>query len=455
VTAAKGFRSDTIAAIATGTGGGVGVVRISGPDAEAILRRLVDSWPKSAPSHKLHLGRVRDPETREVIDEVLACVMRAPRSYTGEEVAELQGHGGARILDKVLSAVLSCGARLAAPGEFTRRAFEAGKIDLVRAEAVAELIAARSERALRAAQAVRSGELQKLVAKQRRLLVTHLAELDGALDFPDEANDEVLTQNSADVLREAARELEIVSGRFRALLNGEAEVVLGGRTNAGKSSLLNALCGEERALVDDRAGTTRDVVEAVVEIEGATLRLIDTAGERFDGTTESSIEERGLALGRRRRDRADAVALVVDGTVGFGEGERQIWRSIENQPRIIIWNKRDVSGPPTEIPEHARVVETSAATGVGIALLKKAIFELLGDGAEEQGVRPANRRQAEALIQSAAALYRAASALDQPGSLDLAAVEARRALHHLGQVTGETAETEVLDAIFARFCIGK
>jgi tRNA modification GTPase len=446
---------ETIAAIATATGGGVGVVRISGPRAEAIVRALVDPWPKSAPSHKLHLGQVRDPHTREIIDEVLACVMRAPRSYTGEEVAELQGHGGARILDQVLAAVLACGARLAAPGEFTRRAFEAGKIDLSRAEAVAELIGARSERALRAAQAVRTGDLQALVDKQRLLLVTRLAELDGALDFPDDARDAASPEDSIEVLLTAAGELEKVSGRFRSLLQGEAEVALVGRTNAGKSSLLNALLGEERALVDAQAGTTRDVVEGLLEFEGATLRLLDTAGERFENVTGSTLEERGQALGRRRRDRADVVALVVDGTVGFGEGEHALWRALERQPRLIVWNKRDLAGPPMELPEGSRVVETSAENGLGLAALKRHFLELLGADAEEQGLRPANRRQSEALAKAADSLRRAASALGQPGTIDLGAVEARRALHHLGHVTGETVDAEVLDAIFSRFCIGK
>ena len=357
----------------------------------------------------------------------------------------------------MLLAVLGCGARLAAPGEFTRRAFEAGKIDLSRSEAVAELIFARSERALRAAQAVRTGELQSLVDRQRRLLVTRLAELDGSLDFPDEAADAAAPEDSAQLLLQAASELESVSGRFRGLVRDEAEVALVGRTNAGKSSLFNALLGEERALVDAEAGTTRDVVEGLFEFDGRALRLLDTAGERFEGAKGSTLEERGQAIGRCRRNRADVVVVVVDGTVGFGEGERALWNSIEKQPRLIVWNKRDVAGPCplVELPEHARVVETSATNGLGLALLKGQILELLGVDAEEQGLRPTNRRQSEALLLAATSLRQAAAALGQPGTIDLGAVEARRALHHLGQVTGETASAEVLDAIFSRFCIGK
>jgi tRNA modification GTPase len=449
-------RADTIAAIATGTGGGVGIVRLSGPDAEPIVACIMEPWPSRPPSHKLLYGRVRDPETGERIDEVLACVMRAPRSYTGEDVAELQGHGGRLVLERVLQAVLARGARLAEPGEFTRRAFESGRIDLTRAEAVAQLIGARSDRARRAAQAICSGALEREVRGVRSQIVDALAELEGAIDFPDERLE---TRAEADVgrqLGELGGRLRALGGSYRKLISDGAEVALVGRVNAGKSSLFNALIGEERALVDAGAGTTRDLVEAEVDLVGGRVRLVDTAGERFgDGEQAGAVERRGLELARRRRGRADAMVLVVDGTVGFGDGERALWQELAGTPCLVAWNKRDLGGAPRDLPDGAEVVETAAPSGAGVDELRRALARALGGLDEESGVVVVSQRHQAALWDAAAALERAARELGagQPG--ELGAIEARAALNHLGRVTGETVDAEVLDAIFARFCIGK
>jgi tRNA modification GTPase len=449
-------RADTIAAIATGTGGGVGIVRLSGPEAEPIVACVVEPWPSRPPSHKLLLGWARDPESGERIDQVLACVMRAPRSYTGEDVAELQGHGGRLVLERVLAAVLARGARLAEPGEFTRRAFESGRIDLTRAEAVAALIGARSDRARRAAQAVCSGALEREVRDVRGQIVGALAELEGALDFPDERLD---ARPEAEIGRQLAglgERLRALGGSYRKLISDRAEVALVGRVNAGKSSLFNALVGEERALVDAGAGTTRDLVEAEVDLSGGRVRLVDTAGERFgDADDAGSVERRGLELARRRRGRADAMVLVVDGTVGFGAGERALWDELSGTPCVLAWNKRDLGGAPSGLPDGAEVVETTAPSGAGVEDLRRALARALGGLDEESGVVVVSQRHQAALWDAAAALARAAGELGagQPG--ELGAIEARAALNHLGRVTGETVDAEVLDAIFARFCIGK
>ncbi|HZS38972.1 MAG TPA: tRNA uridine-5-carboxymethylaminomethyl(34) synthesis GTPase MnmE [Polyangia bacterium] len=459
-------KRDTIAAIATAVGGGVGIVRLSGPAAEAILAQLVIPWPsKRPPSHKLHYGHVRDPSTGETLDEVLACVMRAPRSYTGEDVAELHGHGGALAMRRLLEAALQCGARLAEPGEFTRRAFEAGRIDLTRAEAVAELIGARSEKALAAARARQSGALEREIGEARRELVRALAELDGAIDFPDEKLDADPERQTAAVMDRLSARLKALASSYRRFLHEGAEVALVGRVNAGKSSLFNALAGEERALVDAEAGTTRDVLEAQVELGGVLVRLVDTAGERLGGETHASVERRGVELGRRRRGRADVVALVVDGTVGFAEGERELWAGLaahdaehaaapDAAARLIVWNKRDLAPAAHALPDGARVVETSALSGAGVDALRSAIAEALGQTDAETTLH-VTARQREALDDGAAALARAAALLSAGEPPELAAVDARAALHHLGRVTGETVDAEVLDAIFARFCIGK
>jgi tRNA modification GTPase len=449
---------DTIAAIATGLGGGIGIVRLSGPDAERIVARLVDPWPRRPQSHRLYFGRAIDPQTREAIDEVLACLMRAPRSYTGEDVAELHGHGGRLVCERVLAVVLAEGARLAQPGEFTRRAFESGRIDLTRAEAVAELIGARSDRALRAAQSLHAGALEREVRSVRSQLVGQLAELEGAIDFPDDANDARPESETANTLGELVAKLRALAATYRKLVHEGAEVVLLGRVNAGKSSLLNALAGEERALVDSEAGTTRDLVEVEVDLGGVSARLVDTAGDRFGeagGAASPSIEQRGLELARRRRGRADAAVMVVDGTVGIGAGELQLWQELSGGPRILAWNKRDVASAPSRLPEGARAIETSARTGEGVADLKRAIVDALGGLDEDAGALVVSLRQKEALLSAAALLERARETLRSAEPSELAAVDGRAALNELGRVTGETVDAELLDAIFARFCIGK
>jgi tRNA modification GTPase len=446
--AAPGSR-DTIAAIATAVGGGIGIVRLSGPRAGDIIGKLLRPWPPKPQSHKLQRTIAYDLATSARIDEVLAVVMRAPKSYTGEDVAELQGHGGPLVMQRLLQAVLAAGARMAEPGEFTRRAFEAGRIDLSRAESVAALIGARGERALRAAQAMNAGALADRIVTLRHKLIAVLAELEGALDFPDDAGDAATETASARALGDISREMRAMAASYRPALFRPAEVALVGRVNAGKSSLLNALVGAERAIVDEEPGTTRDAVVAEVALDGVAVTLVDTAGERED---PERLERRGLELGRARAARADLVVLVVDGAVGFGEVERRAWAAAA-APKLIAWNKRDLGGA-REVPADALVVETTATTGDGVAALGAAIAHALA-GDTDEGIAVVSERQAEALGDGAATLERAAAALAAGEPSELAAVDARRALDAMGRVTGETVDAEVLDAIFARFCIGK
>jgi len=455
---------DTIAAIATPAGGGIGIIRISGPLAEDVVRRLVAPFPAKAPSHRLHLGKVKDPSTGEVLDEVLAVVMRRPRSFTGEDVAELHAHGGPRVLERILDAVLRVGARQAAPGEFTRRAFEAGRIDLSRAEAIAEVIAARSDRALRAARQLLDGKLADAVAAARQALVLALAELEGALDFPDDVGSDAPTEaRSAETLAAVRAQIEALAASHRRFAHERAEVILVGRVNAGKSSLFNALAGEERALVDETPGTTRDLLEAELVVRGVAVRLVDTAGERgaVDEAAAERLEARGVALGRRRRERADVAVLVVDGGVGWSDDDAALFAALAGRARVIVWNKSDRAPAAPAVPawaEGAPVVSTSVAPGsppTGLDALERAIVDALGEGDEDSTRLQIGLRQRGALLDAATALARAEETLRGGGPADVAAVEARGALEHLGLVTGETVDNEVLDAIFARFCIGK
>ncbi len=436
--------ADTIAAIATAVGGGVGIIRISGPRAEAIGRALAPLLPDRPPSHRLHLVTVCDPRSGELLDEVLAVLLRGPRSYTGEDTVELHAHGGAANLQRLLGAVLAAGARLATPGEFTRRAFEAGKLELSQVEAVAALIGARDEGGLRAAHRLRAGALGQCVDGYRRAIVAALADLEGALDFPEDTAEDTAPIDAA-ALRVVAHELSSLARSFRRPLGVVPEVVLLGRVNAGKSSLLNALVGTERALVDEAEGTTRDLVEAELDLDGLVVRLVDTAGER---EAESSVEARGQALARARRKEAALALVVVDAERGAGDLEAALLVALRDEgiPTLTIENKLDrAAAPPSGLA-------VSAKTGAGIPALRTALRGALEVTDEERALGSA--RQAEALRDAADAVTRGADAL-QAGAAEVTAVELRRALHHLGQITGETVSAEVLDAIFSRFCIGK
>lgn len=455
ITASSG---DTICAIATGAGGGIGIVRISGPRAAEVVRRLIRPWPEGPATHRLYLGRAYDPESDEDLDEVLGCLMRGPGSYTGEDVAEIHGHGGEMNLGRLLEATVRAGARVAEPGEFTRRAFLAGRIDLTQAEAVAEVIAARSARALRVAQAQRSGGLAMRVNALQKRLIVLLAEVEGGIDFPDEDLGECpAIATAVGALGREVAELAATFRRGRILASG-VDVALVGRANAGKSSLFNALLGEERALVDAEPGTTRDFIEMEMEFAGLRARVIDTAGEREEATGEG-VERRGVELGRRRRARADVMLLVVDGRAGFGEIERRIYAEASAGASagalLVVWNKRDLAPLPRGIPAGARVVTTAATHGAGLDELRSAVREAVGDLGDEGAVTVTSARQKAALDEAAAALGVAEMALERGIPPELGAVDLRLALDRLGRVTGENVDSTVLDAIFSRFCIGK
>lgn len=451
--------ADTICAIASGTGGGVGVVRVSGPDAEVILRKVAPRLPAVLGSHVLRHVRIVDPESGELVDDALACVMRAPRSYTGENVAEIQAHGGAANLARVLAAVQRAGARLAQPGEFTRRAFLTGRIDLTQAEAVAELIAARSERAARLAQAHLRGAVRGEVERVRERVLAALAEVEAGVDFPDERLDFSPLPALGTAVGEAAREARALADSHRRgrLATSGVDVALVGRANAGKSSLLNAIAGEERALVDAAPGTTRDFLEVEVDLAGLRAVLVDTAGERETGP---GLEQRGLELGRKRRERADVVVLVVDGSLGFGAAEAQLLDEVRGRegfgvPVVVAWNKRDLAPVPVGLPSHLPVVATCAASGEGVPELVQALRRAAGDGGADEGVIVTSDRQHEHLASAALSLEAAANALRASAPPELAAVDLRAALSRLGEVTGQSVDGAVLDRIFARFCIGK
>jgi len=432
---------DTIAAIATPAGrGGIGVVRISGPSVRAISKKILGSLP--APRHA-HFARFRDARG-EPIDEGLALYFPAPHSYTGEEALELQGHGGAVVMQTLLRACLDAGARLAEPGEFTRRAFLEGKLDLAQAEAVADLIDASSQEAARAALRSLSGEFSAAVQALASQLVELRALTEAMLDFPEEQVDTVHREDAAARLAGVQRQLDDVLAKSRegSLLRSGIHVVLAGRPNVGKSSLLNRLAGEERAIVTPIPGTTRDALREAIQIQGVPLTLVDTAGlrEAFD-----TIEQLGIERTQRELDHADLVLLIEE--AGMPAPPLPGLRS--EAQRIVVYNKLDLA-PQFKPPAGA--VAVSAKTGQGLDELRAAILAAAGWSSTGESVFLARERHLRALETARGHVNAARGELAR---WELFAEELRLAHAALGAITGEFTADDLLGEIFSRFCIGK
>ena len=479
------MQNDTIAAIATPPGiGGIGVVRVSGAEAFAIVLPLLRR-PKGntdvPPSHLLTYGQIVDPISQEILDEVLVAFMRAPRTYTCEDVVEIQGHGGPLVLRRILRLVLAQGARMANPGEFTLRAFLNGRLDLAQAEAVMDLIGAQTEVGQRLAMQQLRGRISAQVQDGRRNVLGVVARIEASIDFPEE-----------DVPTPQAEELRplIVAAQQQvgALLAGSEQgrlyrqglrTAIIGRPNVGKSSLLNALLRSDRAIVTPVAGTTRDTVEEVANLRGIPLHLIDTAGIT---PTDDPVEQIGVQRSRTAAESADLVLLVFDGSekltdqdyrvseelqaMGFGAGTPSVRKDAPlpgaRRPVIVVVNKADcpqrleVDEVSTMWP-GASLVATSTLTGVGLSELEETIAELVlaGRTLDRESVLITSARHQEALRRSVQHLQAAQNTLEQGLPLDFVSIDLRAAYDALGEVTGETASEDLLDRIFSEFCIGK
>jgi tRNA modification GTPase len=434
---------ETIAAVATPPGrGGIGIVRVTGPKVTAIANAVIGQLP---PPRTATFCSFRDAKG-ECVDEGIALYFQAPHSYTGEAVLELQGHGGPVVAHGVLQVVLDAGARLAGPGEFTRRAFLNGRLDLAQAEAVADLIDAASREAARSALRSLRGEFSSVIAR----LVAQLTELrvltEAMLDFPDEEVDS-LHRNDADArlgeLRAALRDV-IAKSRQGSLLRAGIHVVIAGRPNVGKSSLLNRLAGEERAIVTAIPGTTRDALREPIQIEGVPIVIVDTAGLR---ASRDEIERIGMERTRRELERADVVLVVVEA----GNLETPDEPLPAAGTRIDVVNKIDlVAGTAPGRRENA--VYVSAVTGAGLDELRQAVLHAAGWGSQGESVFLARERHLRALGAARAHLDAAAA---RDAQWELFAEELRLAQEALGEITGRVSADELLGEIFSRFCIGK
>ncbi|MBK9140018.1 MAG: tRNA uridine-5-carboxymethylaminomethyl(34) synthesis GTPase MnmE [Verrucomicrobia bacterium] len=453
--------NDTIAAISTPLGeGGLAVVRLSGPRALAIADTFFTPIGRQAPkpsaaaSHTLHLGRIT--LAGRVVDEVLLAVMRAPRTYTREDVVEISCHGGLLPAKLVLDAVLAAGARPAEPGEFTKRAFLNGRLDLAQAEAVADLIHSRTELALRAAHEQLAGALSQRIRALRDHLMHVLAHVEAQLDFPDE---DIAPETQARLLerlddaQEEIRKLLLTAPEGQLLRRGVRAAIVG-RPNVGKSSLLNQLLGRDRAIVSPLPGTTRDTIEETANIRGLPIVFIDTAGLR---ESDDELEREGMRRSRAALDQAELIVHVLDASAPLTAADQRDLAGLASRKRIIVLNKSDL---PLAFPADALPADTirvSCLTGAGIEALKDRFRDLLWTGQLHAGTDQVtiNVRHEDALRRAAAALEPARQALRAGVPLDLVALDLRTAVNAVGEIVGQTATEDLLDSIFRQFCIGK
>ena len=484
--------SDTIAAIATPPGyGGIGIVRISGPDAFAIvlpLLRRPGGETALPPSHTLTYGHIVAPDTQEILDETLVAFMRAPHTYTREDVVEIQGHGGPLILQRIVRLALARGARMANPGEFTLRAFLNGRLDLAQAEAVMDLISSQTEVGQRLAMQQLRGRISEQVQHARHSLLGVIARIEASIDFPEE---DVPTPKASELspsILEAQRQVDrLLAGSEQGRLYRQGlRTAIIGRPNVGKSSLLNALLRSERAIVTPVAGTTRDTVEEVANVRGIPLHLIDTAGIT---PTSDPVEQIGVERSRAAAESADLTLLVFDGSepltaqdqrvseelraMGFGdEGERQseqgnappavALQDMARRPVILIVNKSDCR-QLVEIAQlrqmwpGAPLIHTSMLTSAGIAELEEQIANLVlaGKTLQSESALITSTRHQESLRRASEHIRASLLPLREGLPLDFVSIDLRAAYDALGEVTGETASEDLLERIFHEFCIGK
>jgi len=450
--------NDTIAAIATAPGhGAVAIVRLSGQRALIVADAVLSGTPlSSAATHTVHVRRVTDAAGRE-LDEVLAVVMRAPRSYTTEDVVELGCHGGSAAAHAVLDACLAAGARLARPGEFTERAFLGGRLDLVQAEAVADIVGARTRAGLAAALGQLEGALSARLADARRDLLSYRAVVESTVDFDaDDIGDTDIEEQRRLGERVRAMLEELLQGATAgaAVRDGMSAVIVG-RPNVGKSTLLNALLGRDRAIVTESPGTTRDVIEETLDVAGVPVRLIDTAGWR-DGA--DAAEAAGVERSRAASRGADVVLLVFDVSVGWTQDDRRVASDLDVSRVVVVGNKCDLAAAVDvdDVVRSTRAragVTVSAARGDGLAGLRSIIVPAGALTGETPLVT--NIRHADALRRAAAAVGRSLDALTEGRGPEIVCEEVAAATDALGEVTGETTPDDVLRTIFERFCVGK
>jgi len=459
------YAQDTIAAIATPAGsGGIGIIKLSGPRALHIIAGFFRSRsPQPGPfqSHRLYYGHIIDPDDETVLDEVLISYMRSPATHTGEDVVEINCHGGYFLLQRVLELAVRHGARLAEPGEFTKRAFLNGRIDLTQAEAVIDIIDAQSDSSLKCAARRLQGYFTHALQKLRTALLDVAASLEALIDFPEEHFDDISLASLTEQLRDSSRKVQqlITTQQQSVIYRSGVQAIIVGKPNVGKSSLLNALLGTSRAIVTPIPGTTRDIIRETFLVSGVPVHLHDTAGIHSGG---DPIEQAGIAMALQKMSEADLVLLVLDGSSPFDKHDKAVIDHISHEHVIAVINKSDLPQHPSLsniqlLVPAAHIVRLSALSHQGIDDLLDVCASHVSNMQQTLAAQPivVQARQTLALQTMFSALTSAAEGLGQGRTLDIVAIDVRASLDALGQLTGETVTDSILDTIFSRFCIGK
>lgn len=453
---------DTIAAISTPIGeGGISIVRLSGEDAVAIANKLFKGADLTkVPTHTIHYGHIVDPKTQEVVDETMVSVLRAPKTFTREDMVEINCHGGMIVTNDILQLLLANGARMADPGEFTKRAFMNGRIDLTQAESVMDIVRAKTDKSRQVAMTQLAGGLLEKIKTMRQELLDTMAHEEVKIDYPEYDMDDLTSQEMKKKAQEVSKQIEQLlqtAQEGKIIRNGLATAIVG-RPNVGKSSLLNYLTQDDKAIVTDIAGTTRDTLEEYVSVKGVPLKLIDTAGIHH---TEDKVEKIGVERSKKAIKEADLVLLLLDASQDLTAEDKRLLDLTANKKRIIILNKQDLG---TKISQEMiknltdnPIIVTSILKQKNMDALENAIEKLFFSGIEnsQNQILVTNQRQAGLLAKAKQSLEDVISGINDAMPLDLVQIDLKNAWDTLGEITGESAPDELITQLFSQFCLGK
>ncbi|ATY58148.1 tRNA uridine-5-carboxymethylaminomethyl(34) synthesis GTPase MnmE [Staphylococcus argenteus] len=456
---------DTITSISTPMGeGAIGIVRLSGPQAVEIADKLYKGKHllKDVPSHTINYGHIIDPDTKEVVEEVMVSVLRAPKTFTREDIIEINCHGGILTINRVLELTMTHGARIAEPGEFTKRAFLNGRIDLSQAEAVMDFIRSKTDRASKVAMNQIEGRLSDLIKKQRQSILEILAQVEVNIDYPEyddveDATTEFLLEQSKEIKQEINRLLD--TGAQGKIMREGLSTVIVGKPNVGKSSMLNNLIQDNKAIVTEVAGTTRDVLEEYVNVRGVPLRLVDTAGIR---ETEDIVEKIGVERSRKALSQADLILFVLNNNEALTQEDYTLYEVVKNEDVIVIVNKMDLEqniniDEVKEMIGTTPLIQTSMLKQEGIDELEIQIRDLFfgGEVQNQDMTYVSNSRHISLLKQARQTIQDAIDAAESGVPMDMVQIDLTRTWEILGEIIGETASDELIDQLFSQFCLGK
>lgn len=455
---------DTIAAVSTSPGeGGISIIRVSGDNSVKLVSKIFRGKNgrkfDDIKSYTMRYGNIVDADAEEVIDEVIVSYMKGPRSFTAEDTVEINSHGGSVVTRRILDEVIKMGARLAEPGEFTKRAFLNGRIDLSQAEAVIDIIRAKTELSAKSAVLQAEGRISREIKKYRKKLLEIIAHIEATVDFPEEDLEAATSEQVSVDLNSIIMEIDrlIINANEGKIVREGLNTVIVGKPNVGKSSLMNALLEENRAIVTEIPGTTRDIIEEYINIDGIPVRLTDTAGIR---ESHDIVEKIGVEKSKEKIQEADLIIMMLDFSREIDEEDKEIINYIKDKKYIVLLNKSDLyqkmNIEDLNILNLRYVLKTSAVTSNGIDEVKKMIKELFfGGEIEAKDMFITNTRHKEALIRAKQSCMSAVEALKNTMAIDLASIDIRNAWSCLGEITGENLEEDIIDKIFSEFCLGK